>query len=79
MLTFTKPRISLENETLNILLFLISENDKNSVILGFGVGNLSLLQNTTVRVGLEQMEVAPEHILLYLTGDGKLAIYCLAR
>lgn len=33
----------------------------------------------TVTVGPEQKEVAPQHILLCLTGEGKLAVYYLAR
>ncbi|XP_066391516.1 nuclear pore complex protein NUP214-like [Miscanthus floridulus] len=50
-----------------------------TVILGFGVENVSLFQKITVTVGPEQKEVAPQHILLCLTGEGKLAVYYLAR
>ncbi|XP_062187110.1 nuclear pore complex protein NUP214 isoform X2 [Phragmites australis] len=57
----------------------LQENGDDNVILGFGVENVSLLQKITVLVGPEQKEVAPQHILLCLTGEGKLVIYYLAR
>uniref|UniRef100_A0A0E0I5U5 Nuclear pore complex protein NUP214 n=1 Tax=Oryza nivara TaxID=4536 RepID=A0A0E0I5U5_ORYNI len=57
----------------------LQENGDDNVILGFGVENVSLFQKITVTVGPEQKEVAPQHILLYLTGEGKLNIYYLAR
>ncbi|TVU37188.1 hypothetical protein EJB05_10491 [Eragrostis curvula] len=57
----------------------LQENGDDNVILGFGVENVSLFQKITVTVGPEQKEVAPQHILLCLTGEGKLVIYYLAR
>ncbi|KAF0907579.1 hypothetical protein E2562_018386 [Oryza meyeriana var. granulata] len=57
----------------------LQENGDDNVILGFGAENVSLFQKITVTVGPEQKEVAPQHILLYLTGEGKLNIYYLAR
>ncbi|XP_024313585.1 nuclear pore complex protein NUP214 isoform X2 [Brachypodium distachyon] len=57
----------------------LQENGDDNVILGFGVENVSLFQKITVLVGPEQKEVAPQHILLCLTGEGKLIIYYLAR
>lgn len=59
--------------------FMISENGDDNVILGFGVENVSLFRKIIVTVGPEQKEVAPQHILLCLTGEGKLVIYYLAR
>lgn len=61
------------------LLYDFSENGDDNVILGFGVENVSLFQKITVPVGPEQKEVAPQHILLCLTGEGKVAVYYLAR
>ncbi|KAM3372118.1 hypothetical protein ACQJBY_019153 [Aegilops geniculata] len=55
----------------------LQENDDHNVILGFGVENVSLFQKITL-VGPEQ-EVAPQHLLLCLTSEGKLIIYYLAR
>ncbi|KAL6657342.1 hypothetical protein ACP70R_005122 [Stipagrostis hirtigluma subsp. patula] len=57
----------------------LQENGDDNVILGFGVENVSLSQKISVIVGPEQKEVAPQHILLCLTGEGKLVIYYLAR
>ncbi|CAN6219986.1 unnamed protein product [Urochloa humidicola] len=57
----------------------LQENGDDNVILGFGVENVSLFQKITVTVGPEQKEVAPQHILLCLTGEGKLVLYYLAR
>ncbi|KAL6896847.1 hypothetical protein ACP4OV_007419 [Aristida adscensionis] len=57
----------------------LQENGDDNVILGFGVENVSLSEKITVTVGPEQKEVAPQHILLCLTGEGKLIIYYLAR
>ncbi|VAH42036.1 unnamed protein product [Triticum turgidum subsp. durum] len=57
----------------------LQENGDDNVILGFGVENVSLFQKITVLVGPEQKEVAPQHLLLYLTSEGKLIIYYLAR
>ncbi|KAG8079281.1 hypothetical protein GUJ93_ZPchr0007g5843 [Zizania palustris] len=57
----------------------LQENGDDNVVLGFGVENVSLFQKIIVTVGPEQKEVAPQHILLYLTGEGKLNIYYLAR
>uniref|UniRef100_A0A453AKQ6 DUF6598 domain-containing protein n=1 Tax=Aegilops tauschii subsp. strangulata TaxID=200361 RepID=A0A453AKQ6_AEGTS len=57
----------------------LQENDDDNVILGFGVENVSLFQKITVLVGPEQKEVAPQHLLLCLTSEGKLIIYYLAR
>jgi len=57
----------------------LQENGDDNVILGFGVENVSLFQMITVTVGPEQKEVAPQHILLCLTGEGKLVLYYLAR
>ncbi|XP_040382440.1 nuclear pore complex protein NUP214 [Oryza brachyantha] len=57
----------------------LQENGDDNVTLGFGVENVSLYQKITVTVGPEQKEVAPQHVLLYLTGEGKLNIYFLAR
>ncbi|GJN10642.1 hypothetical protein PR202_ga28753 [Eleusine coracana subsp. coracana] len=57
----------------------LQENGDDNVILGFGVENVSLFQKITVTVGPEQKEVSPQHILLCLTGEGKLVIYYLAR
>uniref|UniRef100_A0A804QK28 Nuclear pore complex protein NUP214 n=1 Tax=Zea mays TaxID=4577 RepID=A0A804QK28_MAIZE len=57
----------------------LQENGDDNVILGFGVENVSLFQKITVPVGPEQKEVAPQHILLCLTGEGKVAVYYLAR
>jgi nuclear pore complex protein Nup214 len=59
--------------------FFISENEDDNVILGFGIENVSLFQKITVTVEPEQKEVAPQHILLCLTGEGKLVVYYLAR
>uniref|UniRef100_A0A0A9CUL0 Uncharacterized protein n=1 Tax=Arundo donax TaxID=35708 RepID=A0A0A9CUL0_ARUDO len=57
----------------------LQENGNDNVILGFGVENVSLFQKITAVVGPEQKEIAPQHILLCLTGEGKLVIYYLAR
>ncbi|KAM0909288.1 hypothetical protein ACQ4PT_014907 [Festuca glaucescens] len=57
----------------------LQENGDDNVILGFGVENVSLFQKITVLVGPEQKEVAPQHLLLCLTSEGKLVIYYLAR
>lgn len=57
----------------------LQENGDDNVILGFGVENVSLFQKITVTVGAEQKEVAPQHILLCLTVEGKLVIYYIAR
>uniref|UniRef100_A0A0D9X321 Nuclear pore complex protein NUP214 n=1 Tax=Leersia perrieri TaxID=77586 RepID=A0A0D9X321_9ORYZ len=57
----------------------LQENGDDNVILGFGVENVSLFQKITVTVGPEQKELAPQHILLYLTSEGKLNIFYLAR
>ncbi|XP_020150868.1 uncharacterized protein [Aegilops tauschii subsp. strangulata] len=57
----------------------LQENGDDNVLLGFGVENVSLFQKITVLVGPEQKEVAPQHLLLCLTSEGKLMIYYLAR
>ncbi|CAM0907578.1 unnamed protein product [Alopecurus aequalis] len=57
----------------------LQENGDDNVILGFGVENVSLFQKITVLVGPEQNEIAPQHLLLCLTSEGKLIIYYLAR
>uniref|UniRef100_A0ACD5YZT8 Uncharacterized protein n=1 Tax=Avena sativa TaxID=4498 RepID=A0ACD5YZT8_AVESA len=57
----------------------LQENGDDNVILGFGVENVSLFQKITVLVGPEQKEVAPQHLLLCLTSEGKIIIYYLAR
>ncbi|XP_044964279.1 nuclear pore complex protein NUP214 isoform X1 [Hordeum vulgare subsp. vulgare] len=57
----------------------LQENGDDNVILGFGVENVSLFQKIIVLVGPEQKEVAPQHLLLCLTSEGKLVIYYLAR
>jgi hypothetical protein len=62
-----------------LLYFWILENGGDNIILGFGIENVSLFQKINVTVGPEQKEIAPQHILLCLTGEGKLVIYYLAR
>ncbi|KAJ1292475.1 hypothetical protein BS78_02G394300 [Paspalum vaginatum] len=57
----------------------LQENGDDNVILGFGVENVSLFEKITATVGPEQKEVSPQHILLCLTGEGKLVVYYLAR
>ncbi|XP_074561891.1 nuclear pore complex protein NUP214 isoform X2 [Curcuma longa] len=57
----------------------LQENGEDNLILGFGIDKISLYEKVEVQVDTEFKELAPYCILFCLTGDGKLAMFHVAR
>lgn len=64
---------------IGLIVFLVSENGDDNLIMGLCVDKISISQKVSVRLGMEQRELSPYCILICLTLDGKLIMYHVAR